>query len=201
MTTYECLMPNCRLEVYRPRDVCEPCWQDRRSQLTALPELYAMNYALLTPGSRLQEITTIHVEQPASSMPFSLVIFDTLEQAFGVIAGWGTWVRQKANVPYIPAHTTGKRFALAVYDLTAYDYKIANAEYAGTYVMDVWTVYRRLVVQCLPTAPRHLSIACPVCDHATVLTRHADEFAACLTCATVWPHSQLPIMSKRGRAA
>jgi ribosomal protein S27E len=194
MTAYECVMPHCRVEVYRRRDACEPCWDDRRTQLDALPELYVMTYALLAPGSRVQEITTIHVSKPDSTVPFNLVAFDTLEQAYAVVAGWWGWLRGARSTAWL---TTGERFVYAVTQLRRYDGPLGRTDFAGDYVLDIWTVYRRLVVQCLPTAPRHLDLTCPTCDNATVLTRHADEYATCLTCRTVWPHSQLPIMSKK----
>jgi len=197
MSTYECLMPNCREVVYRHRDVCEPCWQDRRSQLDALPELYVMTYAMLTPGSRIQEITTIHVEKPGSQVPFSLVTFDVLEYTFATIVGWSAWLRSTLGLKEQWGFTTGERFAYAAENLRRHDHRIGQTDFAGDYALDVWTVYRRLVVQCLPTEPRHLDAPCPTCENATVVTRHADEYATCLTCATVWPHSRLSIIGKR----
>lgn len=199
MTTYECLMPHCRAETYRRRDVCDPCWQDRRPQLEAMPELYVMTYALLTPGSRIQEITTIHLAKPDSSMPFSLVAFDTLEHAYGAMVSWAAWLYAKNGLKVTGKRTTGEMFSWAVDTLRRHDRHLGQSDFAGDYTLDIWTVYRRLALQCLPTGPRNLYVACPVCGAATVITRHADEYAACLTCATEWPHSQLPIMA--GRAA
>lgn len=194
-------MPHCRAEVYRHRDVCDPCWADRRGQLDALPELYVMVYALLTPGSRIQDIPTIHVRRPDSGVPFSLVNFDALEYAYDRVMAWGRWVWERRGRPSMSAQffhgTTGYRFSVAVYDLKVNDSKLATTDFAGDYALDIWTVYRRLAVQCLPTAPRNLNVTCPTCGHATVITRHADEYAACLTCATEWPHSQLSLISKR----
>jgi ribosomal protein S27E len=197
MSTYECLMPNCQEVVYRRRDVCEPCWQDRTSQLAALPELYVMTYALLTPGSRIQEISTIHLSPPESQVPFSLVAYDSLEQAWGTLAGWASWLRSKTGDAFRQAFTTGERFIISVDYLRRHDRHLGLSDFAGDYVLDIWTVYRRLAVQCLPTEPRHLATPCPTCENATIVTRHADEYAACLTCATVWPHSALSIIGKR----
>jgi hypothetical protein len=201
LSTYECLMPHCRAEVYRRRDVCEPCWQDRRPQLDALPELYVLTYAMLTPGSRIQDIPSIHVKRPDSGVPFSLVAFDVLEHAFDRVHAWAMWLWAKrgrrAPVEGVYHGTTGYRFNVAVSDLKAGDSCLAITDFAGDYVLDIWTVYRRLVVFCLPTAPRHLNVMCPVCNCASVITRHADEYVTCLTCDTEWPHSQLPKISKR----
>jgi ribosomal protein S27E len=195
-------MPHCRAEVYRRRDVCDPCWEDRRGQLDALPELYVMTYSLLTPGSRIQDIPSIHVKRPDSGVPFSLVAFDALEHAYDRVDAWARWLwsigaRPVIMSPDVYNGTTGYKFNVAVSDLKAGDSRLATTDFAGDYVLDIWTVYRRLVMFCLPTAPRHLNVTCPVCDSTTVITRHADEYAACLTCATEWPHSQLPKISKR----
>jgi ribosomal protein S27E len=200
MAIYECLMPHCRAEVYRRRDVCDPCWDDRRGQLDSLPELYVMTYALLTPGSRVQDIPSIHVKRPDSGVPFSLVAFDALEQAHDRMMAWARWLLatrgQQINVTQIQGGT-GYQFNAAVAELRRGDGRLAMTDFAGDYVLDVWTVYRRLATFCLPNAPRHLNVTCPICDNVTVITRHADEYAACLTCATEWPHSQLSKISKR----
>jgi ribosomal protein S27E len=201
MTTYECPMPRCREEVYRFREVCDSCWEDRRGQLIAIPELYVMTYALLTPGSRMEEIGDIHVDKPESSVPFSLVTFDILEQTHGKLGMWAMWALSRAGLrPGPVAATQGARVSESVSILREMDHRFINTDFAGDYVLDLWEVYRRLVKHCLPTSPRYLEVPCPTCDNTTVITRHADEYATCLTCATEWPHSQLLHMSK-GRAA
>jgi len=198
MVTYECLMPRCHAEVYRRHDVCEDCWEDRRGQLTALPDLYVMTYAMLTPGSRIVDINQIHVAAVDPGVPINLVALDTLTWAVDRLRGWANWALSRQGREGLPlGYTMGKRFLMAVRTLQAYDHRFATTDFAGDYVLDVWTVYRRLVVQCLSTEPRSLMVPCPVCDVPTVLTRHADEYAQCLTCGTEWPHSQLPMLRRQ----
>jgi len=198
MMTYECLMPNCHAEVHRYHEVCDACWEDRRGQLVTIPELYVMVYAMLTPGSRMQEIGDIHVDKPESSVPFSLVAFDILECTHGKLGTWAMWALARAGLPStdLLRGTHGERLSYSVSVLCMMDHRFINTDFAGEYVLDLWKVYRRLVKHCLPTTPRYLEVPCPTCDNTTVVTRHADEYATCLTCTTVWPHSQLPHMSK-----
>lgn len=200
MTVYECLMPYCRADVYDRRGCCDDCWEDRRGQLASLPDLYAMTYAMLTPGSRLLDITLIVVKaEPAA--PVNLVALDTLQHSYDRLRGWAAWsLRLTSGEPLALRNaTTGAGFLRVVRVLQLHDHRLALGDFAGDYVFDVWTAYRRFVVQCLSTAPRRLEVSCPVCDTRTVLTRHADEYALCLTCGTEWPHSQLPMLRRQAQ--
>lgn len=202
MNTYECLMPRCHAEVYSRHDVCDDCWEDRHSQLTALPDLYVMTYAMLTPGSRMLEINAIHVAAVDPGVPINLVALDTLIWSADRLAGWADWALARQGRPKMESRWgTGRRFLEATQILQCHDHRFATTDFAGDYVLDVWTVYRRLVVQCLPTEPRSLMVPCPDCDMPTVITRHADEYAMCLTCGTVWPHSQLPMLRRHVQKA
>jgi ribosomal protein S27E len=202
MNVYECLMPYCNAEVYARRDVCDICWEDRRGQLDALPNLYVMTYAMLMPGSRQMEISHIHVPQVDPGVPINLVALDSLTYGLERLGAWASWAAQLAGQPTFKLRvwTTGKTFLTVVETLQAYDHRFASKDFAGEYCLDVWTTYRRLVVQCVSSEPRSLGVTCPVCDMRTVLTRHADEYALCLTCATTWPHSQLPKLRHAQRA-
>lgn len=200
MNIYDCVLPWCHAEVYARGACCDDCWADRRGQLVGLPDLYAMTYAMLTPGSRLQEITTINVNvDPAA--PVNLVALDALQYGYQRLAGWAAWVYRlgRTGAPTLARYSTGAGFALVVGTLLEHDHRLATRDYAGEYVLDVWTAYRRLAVQCLPTGPRHLDVPCPDCGMATVLTRHADEYAVCLTCSRTWPHSKLPHLRQAQR--
>lgn len=194
---YECLMPHCRAQVFGSGACCEDCWADRRSQLDALPELYVMVSALLTPGSRQQDIYTINLPSPDPAAPINLVALDSLTDGCGRLAAWADYVRRRAGQDRLLGPVTmGRTFRVAVGLLLAHDHRLALSVYAGGYVLDVWTIYRRLAVQCVDTAPRHLGAVCPDCASATLITRHADEYALCLTCGNTWPHSQLPMLHR-----
>lgn len=200
MTTFECLMPHCRADVYERHQCCDDCWEDRRGQLASLPDLYVMTYAMLTPGSRMQEIAGINVSQPFSAAPVNLVALDSLIYGYERLSGWAAWSCRLAHVeePVLSRLTSGAAFMRVVNLLQAHDTKLA-INYSGEYALDVLTAYRRFVIQCVPTEPRNLSVPCPVCDSSTVLTRHADEYALCLTCGTIWPHSQLPMLRRQAQ--
>jgi len=197
----ECLMLHCRTEVYEHGACCDDCWNDRRNLLAALPDLYVMTYAMLTPGSRQQEINTIHVPAIDPAAPINLVAHDTLELGYARLSGWAVYASQRAGKipPDLKVYTSGRGFLTVVQTLLAYDHKLALGGFAGSYVMDVWTAYRRLVVQCVSTEPRHLEPPCPDCGAATLITRHADEYAMCLTCGNRWPHSQLPKLRRQAQ--
>lgn len=201
MTVYECLMPYCRTDVYSRHECCDDCWEDRRGQLDSLPDLYVMTHAMLTPGSRQQEIVDIQMTSVDPSAPINLVALDTLIYGYQRLAGWAAWACKMAGAPELRLVrlTSGAGFLRVVRVLQAHDGKLIP--YSGEYVLDVWTAYRRFIVQCLSTEPRNLAVPCPVCDAATVLTRHADEYALCLTCGTQWPHSQLPMLRRRAQRA
>lgn len=187
VNVFECLMPYCRAEVYARGDCCEDCWADRVGQLESLPELYVMTYAMLTPGSRQQEINTIHMAAIDPAAPINLVALDTLTYSYSRLAGWAAYVYPcRLN---LTGYTSGKAFVTAVGILQSNDHKLALTQFAGGYVLDVFVAYRRLVVQCVPNGPRHLDAACPDCAAATLVTRHADEYVMCLTCGSTWPHS------------
>lgn len=196
MITYECLMPYCRAEVYKRRDCCEDCWADRHGQLDSMPDLYCMTYAMLMPGSSMLDISLIVVDVwPGTSI--NLVALDTLQYGYDRLRAWATWLsRGELNTARV---SNGRGFLRVVRLLQATDSRLATTDFAGDYVLDVWTAYRRFVMQCLPTEPRNLSVPCPVCRAATVLTRHADEYAFCLTCGTEWPHSQLPMLRRQAQ--
>lgn len=201
MTTYECLMPYCRAEVYERQACCDPCWEDRRALLSALPDLYVMTYAMLTPGSRMQEIREIHVPALDPAAPINLVAYDTLAYSYDRLAAWATWVWASAGEGHLALkrYTSGQGFLTVVRTLVQLDHKLALTDFAGAYVLDVWTAYRRLVVQCVSTEPRHLGAPCPDCDAATLVSRHADEFVMCLTCGNTWPHSQMPMLRRQAQ--
>jgi ribosomal protein S27E len=201
MSTYECLMPHCHADVYERHECCDDCWEDRRGQLASLPDLYVMTYAMLTPGSRMQEIADIHVAAVDPAAPINLVALDSLMYGYQRLSGWAAWARRRAGAGdlRLSRHTSGAAFLTVVRVLQLHDGKLVR--WSGEYVLDVWTTYRRLVIQTLPAEPRHLSVPCPVCDCATVLTRHADEYALCLTCGTTWPHSQLPMLRRQAQRA
>jgi ribosomal protein S27E len=194
---YECHLPYCRAEVYGRHAVCEDCWADRRRQLGALPDLYVLAHAMLTPGSRQQEISTIHVG-PTPSVPCNLVILDALTLGYQRLAGWATWAARLARTPEpeLRRHTSGQGFLTVVRTLLTHDHRLATTDSAGEYVLDVWVTYRRLLVQVVDTAPRSLGVDCPECGARTVLSRHADEYAICLTCAYVWPHSRFAALRR-----
>lgn len=200
MAVYECVMPHCRADVYRQRDCCDDCWEDRRGQLASLPDLYVMTYAMLMPGSRMQEISDIHVDRIDPPAPLNLVALDTLEYGYARLAAWAAWACRLANVEVLrlTRYTTGAGFLRVVHALQVYDSKLAIG-WSGEYALDVWTAYRRFAMQCLPTESRNLEVPCPVCFSISVLTRHADEYAMCLTCGTTWPHSQLPMLRRQAQ--
>lgn len=201
MNAYECLMPYCRAEVYERQACCDDCWADRRALLWALPDLYVMTYAMLTPGSRQQEINTIHVPALDPAAPMNLVAYDTLVYGYDRLTAWAAWATRLSGYgnPAISKYTSGRGFAIAVRVLLLTDHGFALKGYAGAYVFDVWTTYRRMVVQCVSTEPRHLGAACPDCGAATLLSRHADEHVVCLTCGNTWPHSQLPMLRRQAQ--
>lgn len=201
MNVYECLMPYCRAEVYERHACCDDCWSDRHALLWAMPDLYVMTYAMLTPGSRQQEISTIHMASIDPAAPINLVAYDTLAYGYERLAGWAVWVWAIAGKGKLElrTYTTGKGFLTVVHTLLQLDHKLALTDFAGQYVMDVWTAYRRLVVQCVSTEPRHLGAPCPRCDAATLVSRHADEYVVCLTCGNTWAHSQLPMLRRQAQ--
>lgn len=198
MATYECLLPYCKAIVYDRNGVCEDCWAARLRQLDALPDLYGLCWDKLPTmrGFRPSEITA--TASPEAGLPINLTIHDALQWAYGKLAAWARWINQKAHgAEYLPAITvTAPRFAQTVRILRWHDTVMGTDPYGGVYVADVHQTYRRLVVLCQPTEPRHLDVTCPVCARTTVLTRHADEYAVCLTCASVWPYSQFPMLRK-----
>lgn len=199
----ECRLPYCHVEVDPWRDTCEDCWEDRKGQLASLPDLYVMTYAMLTPGSRQLDLNLINVRGIDPAAPISLVAYDALAHSYARLAGWAQWAARLAGLPRLnlTAYTTGRGFATVVRTLQAHDTRFAAATYAGDYVMDVWAAYRRMVIQCVAQEPRHLSVACPECEATSVVTRHADEYAMCLTCGTQWPHSQLSrLRAQRSRS-
>lgn len=201
MNAYECLMPYCRAQVYTAQACCEDCWADRRGQLASLPDLYAMTYALLTPGSRQVDIGSIHVPALDPAAPMNLIAYDTLTYGYDRLAVWAALAHQLAGNGRLclSRYYSGRGFQEAARVLGVCDHRFALAPYAGAYVLDVFTAYRRLAVQCLPTEPRHLNAPCPDCHAATLITRHADEYVMCLTCANTWPHSQMPMLSRQAQ--
>lgn len=201
MNVYECLMPYCRAEVYERQACCDDCWEDRRALLWALPDLYVMTYAMLTPGSRQQEISTIHVASVDPAAPINLVAYDTLAYSYDRLAAWAVWTWSMTGRGQLALHhhTSGKGFLTVVHTLIQFDHRLALTDFAGAYVMDVWTAYRRMVVQCVSVEPRHLGVPCPECDAATLVSRHADEYVMCLTCGHTWPHSQMPMLRRQAQ--
>lgn len=189
-----CLMHRCRADVLLDGDVCEDCWSDRRGQLASLPDLYLGAYAQLAPGAKAVDIMGVNVRSIDPAAPLNLVVLDTLNCGYAKLTTWATWAARLANLPrpMFSRYTTGRSFLTAVHLLLQHDGRFALASYAGEYVLDIWTVYRRLVVQCVSTSPRHLGVACPSCHTTSVVSRHADEYAVCLTCGDEWSHSQFP---------
>ena len=132
MNIYECLMPYCRADVYARGDCCEDCWADRVGQLAALPELYVMTYAMLTPGSRQQEINTIHMAAIDPAALINLVALDTLTYSYSRSAGWAAYVYPcRLN---LTGYTSGRAFVTAVAILQEHDHKLALTTFAGGYV-------------------------------------------------------------------
>jgi len=200
MSEYVCRMPYCGEIVLRRGDVCEGCWTMRRVHLLELPDLYVRAYALLTPGSQAQALTTIHVSRPAAPVPFSLVIYDALEGAYATVLTWATYLCVETGMTlWVRSYVTGKGFAECVKLLREYDSCLANRSYVGDYVYDLYVAYRRLVTQTSSFATRRLSCACPSCDGGVVLSRNADEYAVCLTCGATWGHSQIPLLDRSTR--
>lgn len=200
MKIYECILPYCRAEVYDRNACCEDCWQDRRGQLASLPELYVMTYAMLTPGSRQQDIETIHVGSIDPAAPLNLVALDSLTYSYQRLAAWAMWVCRPHKLQ-LHAYTTGRGFLMVCRALYVHDSRLGRTDDAGQYCLDVWTAYRRLLVQVVPIEPRHLEVDCPECSSRTVYTRHADEYALCANCRTTWAHSQMPKLRQAQRTA
>lgn len=193
MSVYWCALPRCTEEVTLSGSVCDICWFDRERQLDEMVDLYVRVHALLTPGRDRVPCDFIRMPQVGSAAPLNMAAFTTLEFATKKLVGWAVYLeamrgriwRGLAELPWGPA------FAHAVHLLRRGDAYFAQASYAGDYVIEVYTAYRRLVELASPCESRRLRLPCVVCDCVSVVARNADEYAACLTCGTRWTQAQL----------
>lgn len=198
VAVYECRMPYCTDEVYAPGEVCDGCWDYRLVELRALPNLYVRVYAQLEPGSKVSDISQIHVENPEPGAPINLAAFDALQWAYASITVWARYAAQLHGHRFITAeHTTGAAFVDAIEILLEYDSRFATRFEAGDYVDEVHRVYRGLVRLAAPAPTRVIATPCPHCDAMTLVARNAEEYAACLTCHNMWAHSRIPNLNNQ----
>lgn len=191
MSEWTCRMPYCDTAVGRPSDVCDECWEDRHRQLDELPGLWVLTHALLTPHRTVQEITGIRVSQPGPGVVFSMVAFDILEATYTTITDWAMVVMHSEETVRFASGPNGTDLAAAVKTLRARDGKLGSWPHAARYVTDLYRTYRRLVAFVREDSAELIRKPCPVCDFTSVVTRHADEFAVCMTCHTTWPASRI----------
>ena len=202
MSTYQCRMAYCVQETIRAKDVCEECWAYRRHLLAQLVDLFIYLRGMLAPGSRKDLLVLNHSRAVAGQAPLNLTALDALDAARSTLESWAAYASTRAGSKEALsdrlAHRGSlERFRAAVEILDCHDHRFVSSFYAGDYVADLYKVHRRLVTLAAPCPTRKLQTACPFSDSSTVITRHTEEYAACLTCAATWAQSQIPTLESR----
>lgn len=193
MSVYRCALPRCTEDVTVGGSVCDICWFDRERQLDAMIDLYVRTYALLIPGRDRVPCDFIRMPRVGSTAPLNMAAFTTLEFATKKLVGWATYLESRRGRAFtgLTSLGWGEAFACAVDLLRRGDAYFAQRSYAAEYVLCVYAVYRRLIELTAPCESRRLRLPCVVCSALSVVSRNADEYAACLTCGASWTQAQL----------
>lgn len=202
MSVFRCRMPYCTDEVTRAKDVCEDCWSYRRHHLSELVDLFVFLREMLAPGSRTDLAALNRVRAATGQAPLNLTALEALDDAQKRLEPWAAYATTRAGYTVAFSETLAHRgslekFRFVVEILGRYDHHFATAFYAGDYAVDLREVHHRLSVLAAPKPTRKLPVACPYCDSVTLITRHTDEYAACLTCAATWAQAQIPVLEQR----